>query len=111
MGLVGKIHFTSDMSELELMDEVRSVFSEAMKSDDTFPFTFLQVTGSGSKTFAILSLSARFRWNAKQVVGLGGQGCIYILAERELPCEKTEVHTMFPHTVVFFLNCVRMHLA
>ena len=87
MGLVGKVHFTSDMSELELMDEVRSVFSEAMGSDNTFPFTFLQVTGSGSKTLAIPSLSARFRWNAKQVVGLGGQRCIYILAEWELLCE------------------------
>ena len=38
-GLIGKFSFTSDMTEEEIM-----------KFDPNFPFTFLQSTGSGTKT-------------------------------------------------------------
>jgi hypothetical protein len=47
MGLIGKLHLTSDMSVDMVQSEVRSVFKEAMGNNPTFPFTFLQSTGGG----------------------------------------------------------------
>ena len=47
-GLIGKIRLTSDMLEQEIMAEIRSVFSVAMRDDPEFPFTFMQRSGPGS---------------------------------------------------------------
>ena len=92
MGLVGKLHLNSDMEESEILAETRSVFHDAMDGDGEFPFSFLQIAGGGTKTLAKPKLSLSFRWNAKQVMGLG-QSTIYILADRELQCEKVyKVH-------------------
>ena len=67
MGLQGKVTLTSVMVEDEIRSEIRSAFVEAMGNDPSFPFTFLQTSGSGAKTLAAPSLSASFHWNAQEV--------------------------------------------
>jgi hypothetical protein len=83
-GLIGKVHLTSDMTEEEVKSEIRSVFRRPMKFDPSFPFTFLQSTGCGTKTLTSPAVSIHFQWTAQQVVSLAGQGALYILANKEL---------------------------
>ena len=83
-GLCGKIRIHSEMTEEELLGEVRSVFQEAMGNDTNFPFQFLQVAGGGSKTLTIPVLSASYTWTAKEVVKMAGQGCLDIQAQAPL---------------------------
>ena len=83
---------SSDMSEDAIFDEVRSAFSEAMGDDPSFPFTFLQVSGSGTKSLAVPSLSSSFRWTPQEVCKLG-KSCIYILACNKLVNEEVKVCT------------------
>jgi hypothetical protein len=58
LGLMGKVHITEDMSLEEVAAEVRSVFKEPMDSRNDFPFSYLQPTGSGSRTLSIPSVSS-----------------------------------------------------
>ena len=89
-GLAGKIRLTSEMSEEDLMNEVRSVFSIPMGNDAQFPFKFLQSTGGGAKSLNLPALSSSFHWTASQVVGLS-RSCVYVLAEKELMDLQQEV--------------------
>ena len=74
-GLVGKVHISSDMSEMEVLSEVRSFFKTAMENDPNFLFKFLQPTGEGSRSLAIPPVSDTFQWTAQQVARLrGGTG-------------------------------------
>ena len=85
LGLMGKIHITEDMSVEEVAAEVRSVFKEPMDNRNDFPFSYLQPTGSGSRTLSIPSVSSSFSWTAKQVARIGNNtGTIYILANDDL---------------------------
>ena len=89
---MGKIHITEDMSVEEVALEVRSVFKEPMGGRNDFPFTYLQPTGSGSRTLSIPSVSSSFCWTAKQVAWLGNNtGIIYILANEDLNLDDDEV--------------------
>lgn len=82
LGLIGKVHLTSMMSEEDVRNEVRSVFQGPMGGQPNFPFAFLQPTGYGSKSLTIPAVSASFEWSAQQVAKLGGnKGTIYIVAE------------------------------
>ncbi len=38
-GLVGKVRLSTDMSQEEILSEIRSVFSEAMNNNTNFPTT------------------------------------------------------------------------
>ena len=69
------------MTEEEVLEEVRSVFKEAMGNDSSFHFRFLQVAGGGSKSLTIPVLSASYTWTAREVVKMAGQGCLYIQAQ------------------------------
>lgn len=95
LGLMGKIHIGEDMSVEEVASEVRSVFKEPMNSRSDFPFSYLQPTGSGTRTLSIPSCSSSFSWTAKQVARLGNNtGTIYILAEDDLTLDdEDEVST------------------
>ena len=73
MGLIGKIHLSSDMSENDVKQEIRTVFQGPMGNDLNFPFTFLQGAGEGTKTLVIPSVSPNYHWTAQQVARLGGQ--------------------------------------
>ena len=85
LGLMGKIHITENMEVEEVAMEVRSVFKEPMGNKSDFPFSYLQPTGSGSRTLSIPSTSSSFSWTAKQVARLGNNtGTIYILANHDL---------------------------
>lgn len=86
MGLIGKIHLSSDMNEDDVKREVCSVFQGPMGNDPNFPFVFLQGAGEGSKTLVIPSVSSNYHWTAQQVARLGGQKShIYILAQADMP--------------------------
>ena len=91
-GLIGKIQIVSTMSELDVQNEVRSVFSSAMDNRSDFPFSYLQSTGAGSKTLTVPSVSSSFCWTANQVAKLGTyKQPIYILAEDTLTYPDCEV--------------------
>ena len=82
MGLIGKLHLSTEMSVEEVQREIRSVFCRAMDNRDDFPFVFLQPTGVGSRSLTIPAVSASFMWTAQQVARL--KTPIYILAQDEL---------------------------
>ena len=42
-GLIGKVRLSSEMTEEEIMDEIRSVFATAMNDDPDFRFAILQI--------------------------------------------------------------------
>ena len=88
MGLQGKVTFNSTMNEEEIFSEIRSAFAEPMGQNPSFPFTFLQASGSGTKSLAVPSLS--FHWTTQEVCKLG-KTCIYILAEEKLANEDVKV--------------------
>ena len=91
-GLVGKVHLTSEMSVDEVRAEIRSFFERAMGSNQSFPFTYLQATGGGSRSLSIPSVSASFQWTANQVAKLGNQrNTIYIIADEDLSLPNDEV--------------------
>lgn len=93
LGLIGKVHLTSMMSEEDVRNEVRSVFRDPMEGKPNFPSIFLQLTGCGSKSLTIPTVSVSFGWTAQQVAKLGGnKGTIYILAEEKLNVQDIEVH-------------------
>ena len=83
-GLCGKIRLHSEMSESQVLNEVRSTFQEAMCQDDNFPFCFLQTGGGGTKSLTVPTASSSFTWTAKEVAKLSGQGCLYIQAQADL---------------------------
>lgn len=84
VGLIGKIHLTSDMSITEVEDEIRSVFREPMKDNPLFPFIFLQPTG-GARSLTVPVVSSSFTWTAQQVAKLGNnKGTIYNMAQDDL---------------------------
>ena len=82
-GLIGKVHLESNWSEDEVYDEIRSVFSEPMSNDSTFPFDILQYTGAGSKSLAVPALSSSFKWTPREVAGRRGT-TIYIVCKKNL---------------------------
>lgn len=45
MGLIGKLHLTSEMDEDVVQKEIRSVFRGPMGCDENFPFLFFQPAG------------------------------------------------------------------
>ncbi len=91
-GLIGKVEFRSDMSDLEARSEICKVFAEPMGLTDSlinhgelFPFTYLQRTGPGSRTLCVPFLSTNFQWDGKKVATLAKSGgTIYILADVSL---------------------------
>ena len=85
LGLVGKIQLSSAMSDEEVQQEIRSVFSVPMGGRADFPFVFLQPVGAGTKTLIVPAVSSSFCWTAQQVARLGSyKQAIYILAKDEL---------------------------
>lgn len=85
LGLIGKLHLTSEMTEEDVANEIRLIFKGPMKEDPNFPFVYLQSTGRGSRSLTIPSQSLSFNWVPQQVARLSGQsGVIYILAQAEL---------------------------
>ena len=80
---MGKIRLHSAMSEKNVMNEIRSVFSDAMDDDDDFRFDILQSSGGGSKTLTSPPKSSSFTWTAQVVAG-SSKTPIYILALDDL---------------------------
>ena len=92
LGLIGKIHLTSDVTVDEVASEVRSVFKKPMAGRSDFPFEYLQPTGTGSRCLTIPAVASSFAWTAKQVARLStsGTGTIYILAKANLEVDDGE---------------------
>lgn len=83
-GLVGRIRLTSDMSEDEIYDEIRSVFDGPMRGNRNFKFNILQGTGGSTKTLVVPSLSSSYKWTASAVAPKNVKTPIYILAREPL---------------------------
>ena len=66
-GLIGKIRVTSEMSESEIFDEIRSVFSQPMNGDPNFRFDVLQSAGGRCKSLVVPSTSESFQWTASAI--------------------------------------------
>lgn len=65
-GLIGKIRLTSDMLQEEIMAEIRSVFSDPMRNEREFPFSFLQRSGPGINALTIPAVSSSYSWSSKR---------------------------------------------
>ena len=63
-GLIGKLRLSSEMTEEEILDEIRSVFSYQFNDDPHFEFAILQATGGTSKSLTIPAVSSSFKWTA-----------------------------------------------
>ena len=86
--LCGKIRLSSQMTEAEIMDEIRSVFEEPMDFDPLFNFKILQSSGGTSKSLTVPVQSASYKWTASSIAGKNARVPIYILAEDELKVLK-----------------------
>ena len=82
-GLCRKIRLHYEMSESQVLNEVRSTLQGAMCKDNNFPFFFLQ-TGGGVKYPTAPTASSSFTWTEKEVAKLSGEGCLYIQAQADL---------------------------
>ena len=79
-GLIGKIRLSSEMTEREIENEIRSVFKGPMQNNPLFDFEILQMAGGNSKSLIIPSVSSSFKWTASAVAGRNAKSPIYILA-------------------------------
>lgn len=99
LGLIGKIEFSSDMTDRQVRSEICRAFAKPMglttldlEQAKLFPFKYLQRTGAGSRTLCVPSVSETFEWSGRQVSTLAKSGgIIYILAEISLLFELYEV--------------------
>ena len=79
-GLIGKLRLTSEMTDVDVANEIRSIFKGPMGENLDFPFVYLQPTGGGSKSLTVPSQSSSFKWVPQEVSRLSGQtGMIYVL--------------------------------
>ena len=110
-GLCGKIRIHSEMTEEDVLGEIRSTFQVAMGNDNNFPFRFLQIAGGGSKSLTVPVLSASFTWTPKEVAKLAGQGCLYIQAQAALNehcCDSDEEIDLTQNEVHIAIQCVML---
>ena len=89
--LIGNIRLRSDMSEDEIMAEIRSVFSWPMKKDSLFRFKILQSSGGGCKSLSVRQVSSSYEWTASAVAGKNVGSPVYILAQDDLRLIKSDV--------------------
>ena len=82
--LIGKIQLTSAMSEGDIFEEIRSVFSIPMDKDLLFQFEVLQSSGGRSKSLTIPVCSPTYKWTAGAICGKNPRVPIYILAKDKL---------------------------
>lgn len=83
-GLIGKVRLSSDMTEEEVLDEIRSIFHTQMNDDPFLKFHILQATGGTNKSLTILAVSSSSKWTAAAIVGKNAKAPIYILAKDKL---------------------------
>ena len=78
--LIGKIRLSSDISEREIFQEIRSVFNVPMGDDPDFEFKLLQIAGGSCKSLSIPTVLSSFKWKTSSVAGRNAKTLIYILA-------------------------------
>ena len=83
-GLIGKIRLTSDMTQDDIFDEIRSVFRGPMDGSTTFRFDILQPAGGQTKSLTIPALSGSYKWTASAIVPKNAKVPLYILAKEAL---------------------------
>ena len=82
--LLGKITLTSDMTEMQIFNEIYSVFNDSFGGRENFKFLILQSTGGFSKSLTIPRVSNQYKWSASSVAGKNAKMPIYILAQEPL---------------------------
>lgn len=98
-GLIGKIRLTSDMTQEDIFDEIRSVFRGPMQGSSTFLFDVLQPAGGHSKSLTIPALSDSFKWTASAIVSKNAKVPLYVLAKEPLNKVSTYTTCMLSHTI------------
>ena len=102
--LIGNVRLRSDMTEDELMSEIRSVFSVPMRQDSLFQFKILKSCGGGSRSLRIRQVSSSYKWTASTIAGKNSKCPIYILAEDDLLLIKDEIGGVEEYEVKTDLN-------
>ncbi|KAL7388809.1 hypothetical protein ABVT39_021118 [Epinephelus coioides] len=116
VGLIGKIFFTSDWSEVQLREEMTAIFRRtfALSMGQSFPFEYLS-TIKGCKRLMKPNISSSFLWGGKEVGSISSTTCLYIMALMHKPvqeepeelsdsdfespvCWRRRVHVMSPST-------------
>ena len=82
--LISKIQLRSAMREVQIFDEIRSVFRGPMGYDSSFKFKILQPFGGDSRSLMVPELSHSYHWTAGAVAGRNAKTPVYILAEDPL---------------------------
>ncbi len=83
-GLIGKITLSSNMTQEEIFNEIRSVFRTAMGENKEFSFDVLQLTGGKSKDLTVPALSPSYNWTASSIVPKSAKVPLYIIAREPL---------------------------
>ena len=109
-GLVGRIHLESDWTEDDVKAEVRSAFNDATGGDNSFPFKFLQIAGTGSKSLMVPRVSASYKWTPREVAGRADRP-IYILLEKDLKDEVCIVFKLHAYVALHSLYRIIVHTA
>lgn len=71
------------MTQTEIYDEIRSVFSEAMPEAD-FPFDILQSVGGNKKSLVVPCTSGTYEYTASGIAPKNVKTPIYVLAKKSL---------------------------
>lgn len=89
-GLIGKISFTSDWSEVQLKEEITAIFRRtfALPTGQSFPFEYLS-TIRGCKRLMKPNVSSNFLWGGKEVGSISSTTCLYIMAGTPKPAQVT----------------------
>lgn len=87
-GLIGKISFTSDWSEVQLKEEITAIFRKtfALPVGQSFPFEYLS-TIRGCKRLMKPNVSSNFLWGGKEVGSISSTTCLYIMAGIHKPAQ------------------------
>ena len=72
------------MTEMQIFNEISSVFNDSFGGRENFRFLILQSTGGFSKSLMIPKVSNQYKWSASSVAGKNAKMPIYILAQEPL---------------------------
>ncbi|XP_062415740.1 uncharacterized protein LOC119206046 [Pungitius pungitius] len=88
-GLIGKISFSSEWSEVQLKLEITAIFRATfgLSENQEFPFEYL-CTIKGCKKLMKPKVTNSFPWGGKEVASICSNTCLYILAGMQRPAEE-----------------------
>lgn len=107
-GLIGKIRISSEMSQEEIFQEIRSVFRVPMNGNSSFQFQVLQQTGGRSKSLMVPAVSDSFKWTASAIAPKNAKVPLYVIAKE--PLFADEVSTVSQSCMHTSTTCAVQYL-